>query len=61
LTYYGENREILLMASPALVVEEAQVDRFIAALHETLGQGLLPLTLRFAAARFRRRLAAPSP
>lgn len=58
LTYYAENREILLMASPSLVVSDAQIDRFLEALRETFALGLLPLCARFAAARVGRRLAA---
>lgn len=58
LTYYGENREILLMASPALVVTDEQIDRFLAALRATFAEGLLPLCVRFAIARYGRRHAA---
>lgn len=52
LTYFAENREILLMASPALVVEDAAVDRYLAALRETLARGAAALCLEFAASRF---------
>ncbi len=47
LTYYGENREILLMASPSLVARDDQVDRFLAALDEALARGPWRLAASF--------------
>lgn len=47
LTYYGENREILLMAAPSLVITPDQIDQFLQALDLTLARGWLTLCSRF--------------
>lgn len=60
LTYYGENREILLMASPSLVASDGQIDRYLAALDAALAKGPWRLAAAFAGsalfARFLSRL-----
>jgi putrescine aminotransferase len=47
LTYYGENKEIILMAAPSLIVTESQINQFILALRQCFSQGLLKLTIKF--------------
>lgn len=47
LSYYGENREIVLMAAPSLVIQPQEISLYLDALHECFSQGLLLLCLKF--------------
>ncbi len=47
LTYHVENREILLMAAPPLVVSSDEIDQFLQALDQTLREGFARLCLKF--------------
>jgi len=52
LTFYGDNREIPLVASPSLVVTDEQIDQFLQALDATLAVGKLKLLGKFAAQKW---------
>ncbi|WP_426417196.1 aspartate aminotransferase family protein [Aestuariirhabdus sp. LZHN29] len=59
LTYYADNREILLMAAPSLVISEEQLERYLSALDTTLAQSLSLLCLRFVQSKLFSRFIAP--
>ena len=52
LTFYGSNREIPLIISPSLIVEDEEIDRFLDALDETLSIGRAKLLLDFVRYKF---------
>jgi len=51
LTYHEENRDILLMAAPSLVIEPTEIEQFISALDATLNEGLASLCARFVSSK----------
>jgi len=55
LTFYGSNREILLIISPSIIVTDDEIDCFINALDKTLEKGLINLILKFAKNKFFKR------
>lgn len=52
LTFYGSNREIPLIVSPSLVVNDDEIDIFIGALDKTLAKGMITLVLRLLKSKF---------
>jgi putrescine aminotransferase len=48
LTFFRSNREIVMVVSPALIVTDDELDRFLDALDRTLAEGRLSLVSRFA-------------
>ena len=60
LTFFGSNREILLIVSPTLVTKPAEIDYFVKALDDTLAQGMNKLLLRFVKDKFSKK-APPVP
>ena len=54
LTFFGSNRGVPLILSPALVATDAQVDTVLEALDQSLGLGKIPLVLRFVRTRLSR-------
>ncbi|HJP39521.1 MAG TPA: aminotransferase class III-fold pyridoxal phosphate-dependent enzyme [Gammaproteobacteria bacterium] len=52
LTFYGVNREIPLILSPALIAEEKDIELLLHALDQTLSIGRLKLMLKFARFKF---------
>jgi putrescine aminotransferase len=52
LTYFGSNREIPLIISPPLVVEDAEIDYFVRSLDSTLKKGISQLVFKFAKGKF---------
>jgi len=55
LTYYGSNREIPLIISPSIIVNDDEIDIFLKALDKTLEKGLITLILKFAKNKFFKR------
>lgn len=55
LTFYGSNREIPLIISPALIVKDDEMNYFIDSLDKTLKKGLISLILKFAKNKFFKR------
>jgi putrescine aminotransferase len=51
LTYHEENRDILLMAAPSLVIEPTEIEQYLCALDATLNEGLPSLCARFVASK----------
>ena len=47
LTYLGQNKEIVLMISPSLIVTDTEIDIFIKSLDATLGIGKYQLISNF--------------
>ncbi|MAF25986.1 aspartate aminotransferase family protein [bacterium] len=52
LTSYGQNKEIPLLISPSLIVTEAELNRFLGALDQTLAVGKYRLIVGFAKQKF---------
>jgi len=52
LTFFGANRGVPLILSPALVVTDEEIDRVLAALDQTLALGKVSLVLRFVRSKF---------
>ena len=48
LTYYGDNRETMLLISPMLITKDDQLDYFLNALDQTLKKGKYKLITKFA-------------
>ncbi len=48
LSFYGDNREIPLLVSPSLIVQDEEIDRFLEALDATLSLGKTKLLVKFA-------------
>lgn len=55
LTSFGANDRIVLWIAPALIVTDEEIDRFLGALDETLGTGLLSLVLKLLKSKFFQR------
>lgn len=54
LTFYGVNREIPLIFSPALIAEEKDIEDLLQAFDQTLANGRLKLMLKFARFKFKK-------
>jgi putrescine aminotransferase len=52
LTSYGQNQEIPLLISPALIVTEEELDHFLEVLDKTLAKGKFALIVGFAKQKF---------
>lgn len=52
VTFYGSNREILLIISPPLIILDEEIDYFLKSLDETLSKGFLSLCLSFLKNKF---------
>ena len=61
LVAISENRDlVILSAAPSLIVTDAEIDRFLDSLGETLSRGLKSLSLRFVANGLRHRMTTPN-
>ena len=47
LTFYGSNRDILLIISPSVIVTDDEMDYFLHSLDKTLEKGLINLIIKF--------------
>lgn len=55
LSFYGSNVDIPMIVSPPLITQDEELDYFLRALDDTLGQGLAKLCLSFVKTRYFRR------
>lgn len=53
LTFYGSNREIVLVLSPSLVTKKESIDHLLKSLDETLSKGLISLMTKFVIQKFK--------
>ena len=52
LTFYGSNREIPLIISPPIIIEDNEIEYFLDSLDKTLSVGLVKLITKFAKNKF---------